>query len=302
MSAINANWDQSQNTRRARGKSAASMALIESAHSILAEIQPATVRAVCYRLFVAQIIPSMEVKHTKRVSQQLVWARENGVIPWEWIVDETREAERPGTWDHPDQIIKAAIHSYRRDNWQNQPEWIEIWSEKGTVRGTLAPVLREYGITLRVMHGFSSATVINGIADETAFRGRGLTVLYVGDHDPSGMGMSELDLPERCDRYGAAVEIIRVAVTADDIRTLELPHFPAKTSDSRYQWYARRYGLKAWELDAMSPPVLRTKVTDAIRARMDMAAWEHSLMVEHAEIQSMTQLFSTWKNLSSHDQ
>jgi hypothetical protein len=51
-----------------RGKHQASLDLIEAAHAILAEIHPATVKAVCYRLFVAGVIPDMSKASTKRVS------------------------------------------------------------------------------------------------------------------------------------------------------------------------------------------------------------------------------------------
>ena len=35
-----------------------------------------------------------------------------------------------------------------------------VWSEKGTVRGVLQPVLDDYAVGFRVMHGFSSATTV----------------------------------------------------------------------------------------------------------------------------------------------
>ena len=69
-----------------RGKSRKSLELIDAAREILEEIQPASIRAVCYRLFTLDIITSMSMKETNRVSSQLTWARENGVIPWDWIV------------------------------------------------------------------------------------------------------------------------------------------------------------------------------------------------------------------------
>jgi hypothetical protein len=40
------------------------------------------------------------------------------------------------------------------------PDRVEVWSEKGTVRGVLDPVLKEYGVGFRVMHGFGSATSV----------------------------------------------------------------------------------------------------------------------------------------------
>lgn len=132
-----------------RGKSKESLRLIEAARQILEEIEPASVRAVCYRLFTMGIIPNMSKGSTGKVSKQLVYARESGIIPWEWIVDETREAESVRTWTDPSEIVRSAVNGYRRDYWQEQPYRIEVWSEKGTVRGTLAPILDEYGVTFQ---------------------------------------------------------------------------------------------------------------------------------------------------------
>ena len=184
-----------------RGKSQASLLLIEASRQILEEIQPASVRAVCYRLFTMGIIPNMSKGSTGKVSKQLVYARENGVIPWGWIVDETRAAETISTWQDTSSIIKAAVNGYRRDYWQDQPNRVEIWSEKGTVRGTVSPVLEEYGVTFRAMHGYSSATVINNIAEESNRSNKPLTAFYCGDFDPSGKHMSDIDLPARLIKY-----------------------------------------------------------------------------------------------------
>lgn len=224
-----------------RGKSKASVALVDAAHDILEEIQPATVRAVCYRLFVSGLIASMAKKETNRVSRQLVWAREEGIIPWSWIVDETREAERPCTWDDPETILRAAVSQYRKDYWREQPQRVEVWNEKGTVRGTLAPILREYGVTFRVMHGYGSATALQAVAEESRTHPKPLTILYAGDFDPSGLHMSVVDIPRRLERYEATIRLERVALTRRDYL---LPSFEAfsKTSDPRYRWYVDRFG------------------------------------------------------------
>ena len=282
--------------RRARGKSQKSLDLIEAAAAILEEIQPATVRAVCYRLFVAGFIDGMTKGNTNRVSRQLVGARETGRIPWEWIVDETREAERTAAWSDPEAIIKAAVSQYRKDHWSAQPHWVEVWSEKGTVRGTLAPVLNEYGVTFRVMHGYGSATAIQSIASETADNPKPLTVLYVGDWDPSGLHMSEEDLPSRLARYNGVATIRRVALTESDTTDRGLPHFEAgtKVNDPRYSWFVRRYGVRCWELDALPPPILRQRVESEIVALLDPDTWEHSRMIERAEIESMAGIMDTW--------
>ncbi len=100
-----------------------------------------------------------------------------------------------------------------------------MWSEKGTIRGVLAPVLDEYAVGFRVMHGFSSATVVNDIAQDDD--GREVIALYVGDFDPSGMNMSEHDLPNRLEKYnGSHVTVRRIALTRAQVRGL--PSFPQR--------------------------------------------------------------------------
>jgi len=282
--------------RRQRGKSAASLALVDAAATILGEIQPASVRAVCYRLFTMGLIDNMSKGNTNRVSTQLVWAREEGLIPWEWIVDETRSAERTSAWTNPDAIIDAAVSGYRRDYWQDQPRRIEVWSEKGTVRGTLAPVLNEYGVTFRVMHGYGSATAINAIAEESQEGVKPLTAFYVGDWDPSGLHMSELDLPARIDRYGGAVDIERIALLDEDVSG-DLPSFDAatKTGDPRHRWFVDNYGERCWELDAMSPVLLRQRTKAFIFSALDRDAWAHAVAIEAVEVESMKAFSKSWQ-------
>src|SRR4029077_15673411 len=139
-------------------------------------------------------------------------AREDGTIPWDWIVDETRRLERVSTWANPAEYARCVAQSYRRDFWDQQPVRVEMWSEKGTVRGVLQPVLDEYGVGFRVMHGFASATAVYDVAQDND--GRPLIPLYVGDYDCSGMFMSEEDLPTRLKKYdGNHVELRRIALT-----------------------------------------------------------------------------------------
>ena len=281
-----------------RGKSKSSLDLIAASYEILSEIHPASVRAVCYRLFTLGIIPNMSKGSTGKVSKQLVYARENGIIPWEWIVDETRAAEKVLTWTDPDERINAAVRNYRRDYWQEQPYRIEVWSEKGTVRGTLAPILDEFGVTFRAMHGYSSATVINTIAEESNMSDKPLIAFYCGDFDPSGKHMSDIDLPDRLRRYGAKITIERIALLETDVFDGDLPSFKAdtKTGDSRYEWFVKNFGHNCWELDAMSPVTLRECVEGSILSMLDIEAWHRAIEIELVEKASMKKFHQSWKN------
>lgn len=60
----------------------------------------------------------------------LAWAdlKAREPLAREWAVQD---------WENTDEIIAAAVRGYRRDYWQDQPRRVEVWSEKGTIRGTL---------------------------------------------------------------------------------------------------------------------------------------------------------------------
>lgn len=290
---------------RGRGKSRQSLALIDAAIAILREIHPAGVRAVCYRLFIAGYITGMSKAETNKVSTHLTWAREQGHIPWHWIVDETREAERVAMWENPAEFIEKVKRSYRLNWWTDQPHRIEIVSEKGTIRGTLLPVLHKYGVTFRCMHGYGSSTAIKQAADDSLVD-KPTTMIYVGDWDPSGLHMSAIDLPRRLQEYGGRVHLERLALTEQDTHTGSLPSFPADTKgpskegkgDPRYRWYVDHYGTRCWELDALSPVILRDRVEQAIVARLDLDAWRRAERVEAAEQESLTSILNAWPGIS----
>jgi hypothetical protein len=134
-----------------------SLDLIEAMYEKAEAAQPITGRGIGYKLFTAGLIPSMSTNEMQKVYRLLKVAREKEMIPWEWIVDETRSLEKVSTWANPESYARTVARSYRRDFWNQQPIRVEVWSEKGTVRGVLQPVLDEYAVGFRVMHGFTRA-------------------------------------------------------------------------------------------------------------------------------------------------
>jgi hypothetical protein len=235
-----------------------------------------------------------------KVYRLLKEAREEGVIPWEWIVDETRSLEQVSSWKDPKAFMRAASRSYRRDFWHDQPRRVEVWSEKGTVRGVLGPVLDEYGVGFRVMHGFSGATTVYDVAQDDD--GRLLIALYVGDYDPSGMFMSERDLPDRLERYGGLhVMVTRIALMRSDLSGLSTFDASDKESDPRYDWFVSKFGDTCAELDAMDPNDLRDLVELAIMSRIEPEAWERYVAANRAEQESLRAYFKAWKGTGASD-
>ena len=131
-------------------------------------------------------------------------AREEGTLPWEWIVDGTRQEQVVATWEDPADYAYSVQRGYRKNKWDAQPKFIAVWSEKATIEGTLQPVLKEYEVPFTVNHGYAAATAVMTAVQANNQRQQPTLILYVGDYDPSGMGMSELDLPKRLARYSSS--------------------------------------------------------------------------------------------------
>jgi hypothetical protein len=265
-----------------RGRSKETIKLLEACQKIIEAVQPITVRGVCYRLFVAKLIDSMKVKNTQKISRLLVWARESGQVPWEWIVDESRQMEGDGGYADLEHYGRVIENAYRRDFWHHQAVRVIVISEKATVSGILRPVLEEYGLSFFAVHGFNSATKVHDLAEEIAGDKRQTVLLYVGDYDPSGLHMSEQDLPARLTNYGAGDFCFkRIALVERDLSTL--PPFEAKKTDPRYRWFVDNHGADAWELDAMDPNELRGRVKEEIERYVDPADWQQHQKIEAAQ-------------------
>jgi hypothetical protein len=104
-------------SKKGRGMAQRSLDLIEAMYTGAEAAQPITGRGIGYKLFTARLIPSMAKNEMQRVYRLLKEAREQGTIPWEWIVDETRELERVSTWSDPEEYARCVAQSYRRDFW-----------------------------------------------------------------------------------------------------------------------------------------------------------------------------------------
>jgi hypothetical protein len=284
-------------------------------------IQPCGVRALAYQLFNRKLIASMETRCTKKVSNLSVIAREEGWMPWEWIDDPTRAEQRVATWADPAAYARAVQRSYRRDKWADQPTHVSVWSEKSTIEGTIRPLLERYEVGYQSLHGWSGATAVWDAAQANLDRHQDTLILYIGDYDPSGMFMSEVDLPKRLARYSSntpadkdidlgwarrqladsRLEIRRIALTeADTVALGAATRFPAsdKKGDSRYDWFVENCGRWCWELDALSPNVLRDRLEQAIVAELDWDAWERYSRVEAAEREAIFATCRAWESIS----
>ena len=98
-----------------------------------------------------------------------------------------------------------------------------------------------------------------------------------GDFDPSGIDI-ERDLSDRLTKYNAGdFEVLRVALTSDQIKRYQLPPMPVKRSDARADGFLAEHGDRAVELDALDPNLLQRTVAESIEIRINKNAWNKKL-------------------------
>ena len=259
-------------------------AIVDIAYTILADDHPMTVRQVYYQLVARQIIKNQDSQY-KRISRILVDARKDGAIPWDLIEDRLRRPRAVSMWEDLTDFGTDAVQAYRRNVWTEQPRYFETWLEKDALSGIFEDLLRPYGVTLNVGRGYDGWDSIRNAAQRMG-DGRRAAVLYFGDFDPSGEDMKR-SLEDRLAYFGCMPDIVKCALTAEDIARYQLPPDPAKRTDTRAAEFIAKNGDISVELDALPSAVLRQRIRQEVEARLDMSALEATRRLEATERQRL---------------
>src|SRR6266567_4244827 len=250
------------------GRQAKTQNIIDQAYEILKAFNPMTVRQVYYQLVSGQVIENNRSAY-QSVSNALVNARLEGIIPWTWIEDRLRRPRHVPMWKDMADFGKVA-EQYKRNVWHTQPCYLEVWLEKDALSGIFEDALNDYGVTLNVGRGYDGWSSIRNAAQR--YRDGGTTtVLYFGDFDPSGEDMVR-SLRDRLGRLGSNPEILKVALTLDDINLYKLPPNFTKATDTRRDAFVALHGDVSVELDALPPDILRDRLIDEVEKYMDVNA------------------------------
>ena len=279
-----------------RSFSMASMDIIQIVNRILDEYQSQgfrlSLRQLYYQLVARDYIPNTQRSY-KNLGNLVSNARQAGLVDWRMIEDRGRSTEGNAHWKNPAEIVKAAAYSFRIDKWEEQPYHIEAMVEKDALSGVLSPVCRQLDIRITANKGYSSSSTMYDIGQRLKWKaedGKKICVLYLGDHDPSGIDMTR-DVEERLLMYSRLrnIEVVRLALNWDQVQLWQPPENPAKETDARFQAYAREFGDSSWELDAVEPRQLADLVREAINQRLDDDLWAEAVEKENemrADLQS----------------
>lgn len=245
-----------------------------------------TLRALHYRL-VSIGMPNTQ-RHYKRVISAMTAARWDGDVGFSDFDDHERqvigETEADET-DLDDKVEKGVeqvelwMTNYRKNRWENQPYYVEVWIEKKALQGTFQKPCEDERVALCPCKGYPSLTFL----DEAYGRfsehyDKECIILYFGDYDPSGKDIPR-SIQDNLDRMGADVEVVRRMLMEDQVRSLGLPPAPTKRTDTRSKYWD---GIGQVELDAIEPKELQKYCLEAIAEYFDEDLHE-DLMREQKE-------------------
>ena len=260
---------------------------------IIVDHYPMTVRQAFYQMTTRGL--EKTEKSYRRVQNELVKMR-RGLdrrsnkpvfphIPYGWITDGTRWMRKPRTWNSVDSLLSSVVRSYRRDLWEDQDSYVELWVEKDALAGVLTEETYKWDVPLMVSRGFSSATFLYEAAEAIKEKGKPAYVYVFTDYDRSGENIAK-QIRKGFDEHAPEAEITveRVAVTPEQIERYDLPSRPPKHQGDP----------PAVELDALPPDILREIARECIEQHIDRGVLARTEAIEGQERESLAAFMDKW--------
>jgi hypothetical protein len=249
-------------------------------YELISAEAPMTVRQVFYRAVAAGLVAKTEMEYKATVCRLLTEMRRAGDLPFGWLADNTRWMRKPATYRSMDSFLASVARHYRRDLWDAQDAYVEVWLEKDALAGVLFEVTRRWDVPLMVTRGYPSLTFLHSAAEAIEDEGKPTFLYYFGDWDPSGV-----DIPRKVENDlrafapDADIYFERRAVNPDQVAAWTLPTRPTKTTDTR----SRSFEGESVEVDAIPPTTLRRLVEECVLGHVDQDALDVTLRVEQEE-------------------
>lgn len=267
-----------------------------------------SLRTLFYRLESKGILPHTD-SYYKSLSKKLVKWRKEGVFSWTCIKDENRvthgetadfenlndtknknfedRIERKVEKMDAEKLVDAYLDftepHFSVQRWANQDEIVEVWVEKEALADTMKAWLKDLDVKIRINKGYSSWTFLYHNVKElkkVSEKHEKVTILYVGDHDPSGLDMDRFLKRDVFPHFGVNpgnIEIVREALTFEQTEKYGLPAEDVNTRDPRADDYIEKYGNNAWEVDSLvayNPEDFKKDIRETVKNIHDSEKYE----------------------------
>ena len=274
--------------------------LLEQVDEVLEEYKaywPLTCRQIYYRLVGAHGFDKTEAAYG-RLCDHLTMARRGRRIQFGAIRDDGLTtyglghfADRDGFLRH----VRELGDNYTRDKLARQDVHIEVWCEAAGMLPQLYRVAESFSVPVYSSGGFDSLSAKFQLAQRICRIGKPSIILHLGDYDPSGESIfssisEDVAAFVESDRPWATVTVDfeRVALTAQQVRELELPTAPPKPTDSR----SKRWSGGTCQLEALPPDIIAEILRGSIETRFDLGQLDHDIAREADDRLMLTRLLA----------
>jgi hypothetical protein len=198
---------------------------------------------------------------------------------------------KPSSWSGLDDFSNTVKAAYRKDLWRVQEHYVEVVCEKDAMAGIIEPITDEYDVYLNIIRGQVSETAVWRVAEVLKQIKKPIYIYYLGDHDPFGLFIEDSFKKKLREFLGRDFSWKRLAVTKRDLASNKLIGFKPKRKSKGgknlpkgfWKPYVDEYGDRCIEVDALSPVVIRNRLSKAIENHIDQEAWRRLKKIEEME-------------------
>ena len=261
-----------------------------------------TLRQMFYRLVARGHIENT-AKTYKNLGNVINDGRMAGLIDWSAFEDRTRDYQGgDNVYLSPAEKIRSQAEYFSIGRWFNQPNYLEVWVEKDAQIDIVGRACSDTSTVHFSCRGFCSATAMFDAAqrfkDEKEC-GRDCHLLYLGDHDPSGLDMPR-DIVKRLKTFGAVVDFRRIALTQEQIQKFNPPPCYTKITDPRAKDYLTKFGDNSWELDALEPHFIQDLIRAEIDPLIDKKILAETLALEEEQRRELQLIADNYEEIVAH--
>lgn len=185
------------------------------------------------------------------------------------------------------EIIKSIPKFYQIDNWDFQPNYIEVWVEKITLCKYFRPICEKFGVILIPCKGDQAISAIWDAKkrfDKKLTLDKKVKILYFGDFNPSGVHAPIAINNTFKDWNTHNIEFKRIALLFEDIAKYNLPPNPTKKTTKKDRTLAERfiakygadYNVELDSLKAHNFDEFIGRIESSILKQIDIKIWNKS--------------------------
>lgn len=255
---------------------------------------PLTIRQIYYQLSSRGLVPKTENGYNS-TEHHIKEMRFKGIIPYWYFSDTSRITLKQKTYNNIYQALREAHKLYRRNLWNDQEVFIQIWIEKDALRSVFAPITNHYDVPLMIARGFSSHTFLHEAAqtlNQQLAANKLVVVYHFGDYDPSGQMAAEKIKEALSILTDNRISFQSVALTKEQIKMWNLQTRPTKNSDTRSKKFNDD---ESCELDAIPPDRLRHLIEKCITRWIPDETLSKIKGIEDLEKKTLNDFINSWE-------